>query len=353
MSETHASGPTSVATHATAPGVTIVIPTFNSEHAIVECLESVFSQVYPGKVEVIVADGGSTDRTLSIVRRYGNVRSIHNRLRTGEAGKAAGAKCAVHEIVAFIDSDNVLPSQDWLGRMMATFADPDIAAAEPLYYEYRERDGPITRYCALIGMNDPLCLFLGNYDRYSQLTGRWTAVPLETLDCGDYIRVVLSDSLTPTIGANGFIVRKNLLSSAGIGEYLFDVDLVSGIASSRQIVVAKVKIGIVHIFAKDIADFARKQRRRVRDFLIYKDRRGKSYPWQESFNEGVLRFILSTIVVFPLLVQMYVGHRRRRDVAWLFHLPACFLTLAIYGAFLGKSFLAGIARGRRPGPTGA
>ncbi|MDO8727305.1 MAG: hypothetical protein Q7J35_14640 [Candidatus Methanoperedens sp.] len=49
--------------------------------------------------------------------------------------------------------------------MTEPFQDREIAGTEPLYYNYRKEDGYITRYCAMLGMNDPLCLFLGNYDR--------------------------------------------------------------------------------------------------------------------------------------------------------------------------------------------
>ncbi len=38
-------------------------------------------------------------------------------LKTGDAGKAAGVKHAKNEIIALIDSDNILPSRDWLSRM--------------------------------------------------------------------------------------------------------------------------------------------------------------------------------------------------------------------------------------------
>jgi len=47
-----------------------------------------------------------------------------NPLKTGEAGKAAGVKHAGGEIIALIDSDNILPERDWLVRMAALFYDP-------------------------------------------------------------------------------------------------------------------------------------------------------------------------------------------------------------------------------------
>jgi len=62
-------------------------------------------------------------------------------------------KHASGEIIALIDSDNILPERDWFARMAAPFDDPEIAGTEPLYYTYRKEDGYITRYCAMLGMN--------------------------------------------------------------------------------------------------------------------------------------------------------------------------------------------------------
>ena len=57
------------------PKVSVAIPTFNSERSIECTLDSVLGQDYPS-LEVIVIDGGSTDRTLRIARKFygGRVR---------------------------------------------------------------------------------------------------------------------------------------------------------------------------------------------------------------------------------------------------------------------------------------
>ncbi len=50
----------------------IVVPAFNEEKYIRDCLRSLMSQEHPGfEYEVIVVDDGSTDRTGAIARRYG------------------------------------------------------------------------------------------------------------------------------------------------------------------------------------------------------------------------------------------------------------------------------------------
>src|SRR4051812_7301335 len=57
---------------ATAPLVSFCIPTRNRERTIAACLQSIRAQDYP-RLEIIVIDNGSTDRTAEIARRYADV----------------------------------------------------------------------------------------------------------------------------------------------------------------------------------------------------------------------------------------------------------------------------------------
>jgi len=319
------------------PSVTIVTPTLNSERTIRQYLEGIGQQDYPREsLEVIIADGGSTDETLRIIdsvktAKALNVKVVPNKLKTGEAGKAVGAKLAQGEVVAFIDSDNILPSRDWLKRMVEPSDDKEIAAFEPLEYTYRKGDGYITRYSALIGMNDPVCLFLGNYDRLSTLTGKWTRMPYKQEDRGRYLKLELDKNQLPTIGANGFLIRKHILDKYEIGDYLFDIDVVYDLLNrSHSFRVAKVKIGIIHIFCGGLKDFVRKQQRRIKDYAYYKKQGLRKYQWSKVRMLGLIKFGIYNILIFPLFIQALRGFAKKRDSAWFFHIPACMLTFFVY-----------------------
>lgn len=70
--------------------VTVVIPTLNEEKFISGVIESVISQSYPFRdIDLIIVDGGSTDKTCSIVNdfseRYCNIRLINNTKRIQSA----------------------------------------------------------------------------------------------------------------------------------------------------------------------------------------------------------------------------------------------------------------------------
>ena len=84
--------------------ISIVIPTLNEEKAIEETLADLFENHSPD--EVIVADGGSTDQTLSLINS--RVKIIHS-----EKGRAkqmnAGAEKATGDVFLFLHADTRLP----------------------------------------------------------------------------------------------------------------------------------------------------------------------------------------------------------------------------------------------------
>ena len=313
--------------------LSVVIPTLNSEKTLAACLMAVRAQTLPRTTyEIVIADAGSSDHTLDIARQYGVETITSNPLKTGEAGKTAGIKAAKGDVIALVDSDNILPDPSWLERMLAPFSDPEILATEPLEYTCRTEDPALTRYFALLGMNDPICLFTGNYDRFSAVTGRWTELPVPQADQGGYLKLRLGADALPTIGANGFVFRRSLLDGVKWEPYLFDIDILyDRILKEGSVAVAKVKTGIVHLYCARLGDFVRKQRRRIRDFLYFAQEKERLYPWDRQRKVGIVLFCLATVLVLPLLWQMVKGAFRRPDRAWLYHVPVCWITLWVYG----------------------
>lgn len=321
------------------PSISVVMPTLNSQRTLEESLVSIIRQNYNGHVEIVIADGGSTDRTLEIAKKY-KARIVKNRLQTGEAGKAAGTKVAKGEIFAFIDSDNVLPGSNWLSKMVKPFLETgDVIASEPLYFTYRKKDYYLTRYFALLGMGDPLNLFIGNYDRYSYISDKWTEIKVENYRKRGYLLVFLKDQI-PTIGANGFIIRREILQTYPIKDYLFDIDVLKFLSRNGQVKIAKVRVGIIHLFSGDILTFLRKQRRRIRDYIYFNRVGIRAVEQNKTYLIwGVIKFIISTIIIIPLLTQMITGYVRKKDKAWFFHPVACWLTLLAYGFEYIRSFI--------------
>lgn len=323
------------------PTISVIVPTLNSDLYLERCLRSISTQDYPhDRIEVIVADGGSTDSTLAIAERYAT-RIIQNHLQTGEAGKAAGLKAATGEVIAFIDSDNILPQTDWFQKMVAPFQDAAIVGTEPIEFHYDRADAEITRYCAMLGMNDPICLFLGNYDRFSQISKRWTEINLDTRDCDGYTQVSLQGLNLPTIGANGTMYRKRILDNFLHQNYFFDIDIIAQLSSHDPISFAKVHVGIGHIFTTTWEGFTKKQHRRVTDYFYYSNKNHRNYEWRQSSRWRLAWFVFAAMTIVPTVVQGLVGYSRKPDPAWLCHPVACFITLAVYATATVRHVILG------------
>lgn len=326
------------------PSVSIIIPTYNAEGTLALCLRSIEEQDYPKeKIETVIVDAASRDNTLKVARNFKVAKILNNPLITAEAGKSLGVEVARNEIIALIDSDNILEGRDWLLRMVEPFKDPEIVGTEPLYYTRRPEDPLVVRYSALIGANDPLCMYLGNYDRYNHSTKKWTELPIEFSDLGNYMKMRLEEKNVPTIGANGFLVRRKLLLKTNFKPYLFDIDTVFELIRNGDNTFGKVKVGIVHLFARNTRVFIRKQKRRIQDYLFYRSQGIRLYPWKIVSRRKQFKFVLLTVSFFPLLIDIIKGYRNVRDSAWFYHFIACWITLTIYGSVVLRSYIRGIA----------
>lgn len=124
--------PHSAAERTELPLVSVIVPAYNAEATIGRCLASLRCQTYPAnKVEIIVVDDGSEDATCHIAEKY-SVRLIRQNHENQATARNRGAKYAHGDIYMFTDSD-CEPAPDWVERMAAPFADPNVTAVKGRY----------------------------------------------------------------------------------------------------------------------------------------------------------------------------------------------------------------------------
>lgn len=87
------------------PLVSFIIPLFNGEQYIEECLQSIESQNYEN-VEIIVVDDGSTDGGPSIVKRHSGIKIITQKNAGVTAARKTGVEAAKGEWIMFVDADD-------------------------------------------------------------------------------------------------------------------------------------------------------------------------------------------------------------------------------------------------------
>ncbi|HEX2034016.1 MAG TPA: glycosyltransferase family 2 protein [Chloroflexota bacterium] len=124
--------------------ISLYVPCYNGAAWLAECLDALLAQTHPFD-ELLVVDDGSTDQSAAIVRRYeacaagaGRVRLVQHPRNLGLAvarNTALGA--ASGELVASVDAD-VKVTPTWLGRLLAAFDSPRVAAVGGRLVEGRQ-----------------------------------------------------------------------------------------------------------------------------------------------------------------------------------------------------------------------
>jgi glycosyltransferase involved in cell wall biosynthesis len=112
--------------------ISVIIPTLNEE----KLLPRMLGQFTPLRVathnlEIIVSDGGSTDTTLSIARRYADkvVENPSGKKQNISIGRNAGAQVASGDVLLFLNADTLVDNIDgFLSRIPIEMKDPRIVA---------------------------------------------------------------------------------------------------------------------------------------------------------------------------------------------------------------------------------
>jgi glycosyltransferase involved in cell wall biosynthesis len=107
--------PRAISSAENLPMVSVVIPALNEEAHIERCVASVQAQDYPLElIQVVVADGGSTDGTRGIVERIAaldrRVSLVDNPMRNQAAGLNRAIAVSTGEIVARLDGHAAWPT---------------------------------------------------------------------------------------------------------------------------------------------------------------------------------------------------------------------------------------------------
>jgi hypothetical protein len=113
------------------PEISIVIPAYNEEANLLNTLSSLASQVSTCRIELIVVNNNSTDRTQELLDRCG-VRSVMERQPGVAYARQAGLMAASGRFVANADADCLYPP-GWVDAIVNPLRQPGIACTYGLY----------------------------------------------------------------------------------------------------------------------------------------------------------------------------------------------------------------------------
>ena len=126
--------------------ISVIVPVYNVEEYLEECLESIQKQTY-SDIEVILVNDGSTDRSKEICEQYCEKDSrfkLVNQENKGLSGaRNRGMLESKGEFISFVDSDDVL-KEDMLEQLIKQMTSEDIDIVECWYTNEKQELGLTT-----------------------------------------------------------------------------------------------------------------------------------------------------------------------------------------------------------------
>ena len=119
--------------------LSIVIPAYNEEKYIGQCLKAIFGEIknsQPGRsIEIIVVNNASNDRTEEIAKSFAGVKVVSESERGLSRARQAGFAASDGNLIANIDADTKIPA-GWIEKVFHEFEANEklVALSGPFIY---------------------------------------------------------------------------------------------------------------------------------------------------------------------------------------------------------------------------
>ena len=293
------------------PKISIVIPIFNEEKDIGECLKSIFRQNYPSnKLEVFVIDAGSTDDTLSIAKKY-PVKIVFNKMKDAQIGKMLGLKRSTGELFTYFDADIRLRGNNWFYKMIKPlWEDEKIVASVSCYYS-RKGDSWLTRFITYdIKQRDPV------YEFFSPNI----ISTIQEKRNGFFLCKYTTNKIPPS---GRCLFRTKVLKNSFIykRKKFMELDNLAILVSEGYTFFGFVpEAGFYHNFVLGLGELLRKRYRNIKQNFLFQEE-GRYYKWFDLHKiSDVLKILFWLVYVhlfFPSLVRGIYKSIKHRDAICL------------------------------------
>lgn len=316
--------------------ISIVTCSLNSECRLFEkMLRAVRRQNYDHTlVEHVVMDGGSTNGSDSLASKYGcRVLRLPEYKNKSLARMGTGIKIARGDIILFLEPDNIIPTNNWLKQMLTPFSISSVVGAYSMYNGFEHGMPALTRYTALIGVNDPTVFYLNKSEKLPRFETKYHLGHI-TKETDDYIIVRFSKNDLPTLGDNGHMVRRRIIEKVNSQpEKFLHTDAFAQLLTMGYDTYGVVKNEIIHYTGSDIREFVRRRslykkrhydaHRRTRHYYVFD-------PLSRRDRIRLSLFILYSLTFIQPVFVALRGFFAVPDFAWFLHPIVCFASLLSY-----------------------
>ena len=120
--------------------VSIVVPIYNAEKYLKQCIDSIICQKYQN-LEVILVDDGSKDRSFDIIQMYkkrdARVKGMHLANSGSVKARKEGTRVATGKYITYIDADDWI-AVDYIGHLVNAITQCDADIVISSFCEYRD-----------------------------------------------------------------------------------------------------------------------------------------------------------------------------------------------------------------------
>ncbi len=319
------------------PKLTVLIVTLNNGRSLETCLAAIRAQEYPVRnIEYLNVDGGSSDRTIQILKKYG-FKTIKSPVGpNAEAQRGVGLKAAKHNLIVSLDADNYITDRKWLRKMVQPFIDdPSVVHAGTLHYHYEKNDAPFNRYNALFGAIDPIVFYVGIPDRVPWYKKTWHGGTIISRN-SRYTTVDFSKETLPTVGCNGVVYKRDVLLkyAKSSPENFLHIDVFADLVEAGFTRFAIVDADVHHDTAISLTFLMKKRIAFLSSYYLTSSIKRRYLIYNPEKRRDRIRlgvYVLYTMTVIKPFFDALRGFIVLPDPAWFLHPIVCWVYLLAYG----------------------
>jgi len=326
------------------PTISIVIPTYNEERNIEQCLSAIFSQIYPKELlEVIIIDNYSEDRTVEIAKRY-DVKIFFSEIKDAENSKMLGLHKATKDLFLYLDADIEIVGNTWMSNLVKPLIeDSKLMASFPRFVP-RVSDTAIGRYLRYHPLElDPVFQFF--------------CTEIDTTIIKEKENYKVCEFYPPKIPPIGICLyrRKILIKVIGNMEKFMDIDVPVILSKNGYNKFAYVpSCGIYHSNIKSLKDLIRRRLRNI-DNIYLPNIETREFKYFDLRKKGdilkILFWVFYANLFMPKLIEGIYKTFKNKDIACMYEpIVAMLLTDAIIWGFLknkkGREIFTSSFKGR-------
>jgi glycosyltransferase involved in cell wall biosynthesis len=320
------------------PKITIIIATFNSEKLLPKVLTSIRKQSYPqNKIEILIVDGGSSDNTRVIAKKFG-CRIINNVNVEPLYAKYLGYIQARGKYIMYLDHDEVIENNDSILRKVKVFLQNNqIKAVIGSGYK-----NPINHYIINWYTNefgDPFSFFIYRLSKRSDfflntMRRRYTISKETTeyvlFDLSKVIQLPIIELVAGGSMIDGTFYKKtfpNILS-----QYQLLPHLLYLLLPKYPYFALMKNDALIHYSSDNLGSYIQKIIWRVKNNVFFTDTIGASgFSGRENYQSIISRlkrflFIPYALsIILPLFDAIYLS-MTRKNIMYIIHVPLTVMT---------------------------